>query len=90
MAQSEYQSQLTTVEVYRGMNERTIPANLENGEYTRTKGVSFREGRASRIPGKKLKEVVGDPVLRIYQFGNIVLVQTRYNLLKTTVAAIAE
>lgn len=85
MAQSEFQSHLTSVEVYRGMNERQLASNLENGQYSRTKGVSFRNGRASRIPGKVLKGTAGDMVLGIYQFGNLVLVQTRGTLYSTTV-----
>lgn len=89
MAQSEYQAQLTTVETYRGMNERVIPGNLENGEYTRTKGVIFREGRATRMQGKALKAVLTDPVLSIFQFGQVVLIQTPTTLYKTTVTAIS-
>ena len=89
MAQSEYQAQLTTVETYRGMNERVVPGNLDNGEYTRTKGVIFKDGRANRMQGKSLKYVLGGSVLSIFQFGEIVLVQTPTTLYKTTVSAIS-
>ena len=85
MAQSEFRAQLTTVETYRGMNERQLCSNLENGQYSRTKGVSFRNGRASRIPGKVLKGTVSGAVMQMFQFGNLVLVQTPTTLLKTTV-----
>lgn len=75
MAQSEYQAQIASVEVYRGMNERTIPANLEVGEYTRTKGVCHRYGRAGRIPGKVLSANLGVPIIQIFQFNNNILIQ---------------
>lgn len=72
---------------WRGTDERTQPTNVQEGFFTLALGTYFGLGdNCERIPGKTLVKKFNFPILSLYQFGNIVFIQTLNSLLCCTVS----
>lgn len=81
MSQRETQVQ-SSLQKWKGVNQRTQPTLLEDGFFSMSQGIYFGLGdNAERIPGKQLAGYLqGLSIFNIFQFGNISFIQTKTKL----------
>lgn len=66
-----------SLQQWRGVNQRLQPTLVPDGFFSNASGVYFGYGdNAERLPGKTLTARINEPVLVIFTFNNLVLIQT--------------
>lgn len=70
---------------WRGVNQRLQPTLVPHGYFSFVKGIYFGIGdNAERLSGKVASGNLLAPILQIFQFGELTLIQTSVSLLSVT------
>lgn len=66
-----------SLQQWRGVNQRLQPTLVPDGFFSDVRGVMFGYGEnAERLPGKVASGFLGTPILGIFAFGQIAILQT--------------
>lgn len=81
--------QNSSVQSWRGVDQRTQPTLVQDGFFTMSRGVFFGLGdNAERLPGKEILAYLDEPIFQLFINGNNLLIQTMENLYSVALSEI--